>query len=137
MPVFAVLLFLVLCASPARAQSSTDLKIPVRGAVLAATLTLPAGTGPHPGVVLLAGSGPSTRTPSLAFAIILTGGGATPREVEMFMQEVSLERANVDAQGRVQAREMLEAGSAHAQGGAIMPEYPKAVSAFLAAFANR
>lgn len=157
--------------------------------MLAATLTMPAGAGPHPAVVLLSGSGPSTRqslvkfssqlnaegfatlvfdkrgsgqstgswtsasfednvadaaaavavlqqdsridrrrvgvwgvsqagwfipalaarTPSLAFAIVLTGGGATPREVEMFMHEAALERANVDPAGRVRAREMLDA----------------------------
>src|SRR6185369_9290997 len=51
----------------------------------------------------------AARTPSLAFAIVLTGGGATPREVEMFMHEASLERANVDPAGRAQAREMLKA----------------------------
>jgi uncharacterized protein len=189
MPYALFLLLLLLSASPASAQSSSDLKIPVRGAVLAATVTVPAGTGPHPAAVLLAGSGPSTRaslkrfadglnadgyatlvfdkrgsgestgswtsasfedsvadaataiatlqqdpridrrrvgvwgvsqagwfipalaarTPTLAFAIVLTGGGATPREVEMFMHEASLERAGVDAAGRAKAREMLDA----------------------------
>jgi uncharacterized protein len=175
-------------ATPAFAQSASDEKIAVRGAVLAATLTLPAGAGPHPAVLLLSGSGPSTRqslkkfstqlnadgfatlvfdkrgsgestgswtsasfednvadaataiatlqqdsridrnrvgvwgvsqagwfipalavrTPSLAFAIVLTGGGATPREVEMFMHEAALERAGVNAADRARAREMLE-----------------------------
>lgn len=40
--------------------------------------------------------------------IVLTGGGATPRKVKMFMHEASLERANVDAAGKVNAREMLD-----------------------------
>ena len=188
MPLAVVVLILFLCASPTWAQSSSDRKLPVRGAELAATLTLPAGTGPHPAILLLSGSGPSTRqslqkfsdqltaegfatlvfdkrgsgestgswtsasfednvadaataiaalmqdaridrtrvgvwgvsqagwfipalavrTPSLAFAIVLTGGGATPKEVEMYMHEVALDRANVDAAGRAKARDMLE-----------------------------
>jgi pimeloyl-ACP methyl ester carboxylesterase len=189
MPLVVVVVLLLFSATPAWAQSSTDQTIAVRGAVLAATVTLPAGAGPHPAVVLIGGSGPSTRqalrkfstqfntegfatlvfdkrgsgestgswtsasfednvadaaaaiallqqdsridrrrvgvwgvsqagwfvpalavrAPSLAFAIILTGGGATPREVEMFMHEAALERANVGAAGRAKAREMLDA----------------------------
>jgi pimeloyl-ACP methyl ester carboxylesterase len=189
MKLIVLLLCICVCPTLAWAQSSSDQKISVRGAVLAATLTLPAGTGPYPALVLLGGSGPSTRqslkkfsdqlnaegfatlvfdkrgvgestgswtsasfddnvadaaaaiaalqqdshidrrrvgvwgvsqtgwfipaiavrTPSLAFAVVLTGGGATPREVEMFMHEASLERANVDAAGRAKAREMLNA----------------------------
>jgi hypothetical protein len=175
---------------PTAAQSpSSDLRIPVRGAELAATLTVPSGGGPHPAVVLLSGSGPSTRQslrkfsdqinaqgfatlvfdkrgsgastgswtsasfddnvndasaaiaalrkdpridprrvgvwgvsqagwfipalavrrPELAFAIVLTGGGATPREVEMFMHEAALERANVPASDRTKAIALLNA----------------------------
>lgn len=171
------------------ATPAVDLRIPVGGIELAATLTLPSGPGPHPGVVLIGGSGPSTRqglrkfsdqlnaegfatlvydkrgsgastgswttasfddnvadaqaaamalaadarvdprrigvwgvsqagwfipalverTPSLAFAIVLTGGGATPKEVEMFMHEAALERANATPPQRAQARELLRA----------------------------
>ena len=185
----AFILVFALIAPSTSAQISADQKVSVRGAVLAATITVPTGKGPYPGVVLLSGSGPSTRsslkkfsdqlnaegfatlvfdkrgsgestgswtsasfednvadaaaavallqqdpridsrrvgvwgvsqagwfipalaarTPSLAFAIVLTGGGATPREVEMFMHEASLERANVDAAGRAEARDMLSA----------------------------
>ncbi len=189
MPCVLILALVLLSASSASAQSTSEHTIAVRGATLAATMTLPAGDGPHPAVVLLGGSGPSTRqglqkfsgqlnaegyatlvfdkrgsgestgswtsasfednvadaaaaiallqqdvridrrrvgvwgvsqagwfipalaarTPTLAFAIVLTGGGATPREVEMFMHEAALDRINVDAPGRAQARQMLEA----------------------------
>lgn len=49
------------------------------------------------------------RTPGLAFAIVLTGGGSTPREVEMFMHELALDRANVSPENRAQARQLLTA----------------------------
>jgi uncharacterized protein len=49
---------LLLCAS----AMAEELKIPTRDATLAATLTLPAGPGPHPAVVLVHGSGKVTRT---------------------------------------------------------------------------
>lgn len=169
--------------------TSIDISIEADSIELAATLTLPSGAGPHPAVVMLGGSGPSTRedlrkfsdlfttqgfatlvydkrgsgqstgswatasfddnvqdaraaiailendprvdqtrigvwgvsqagwfvpiladrTPSLAFAIVLTGGGSTPREVEMFMYDEQLDRANVTAEQRSQARRLLEA----------------------------
>jgi len=172
-------------AGPAR----TDFRLATGGIELAATLTVPEGPGPHPAVLLLSGSGPSTRqnlekfsdqindvgfatlvfdkrgsgqstgswasasfddsvrdaqaaiawltkdsridhrrigiwgvsqagwfipaivdrTPSLAFAIVLTGGGATPRDVEMFMHEAALDRANVSPEDRSKARQMLNA----------------------------
>jgi uncharacterized protein len=189
-----LLLFVLLgaLAAPTHAFAqftSSDVRVPVRGAVLAATVTVPAGQGLHPGVVLLSGSGPSTRqslkkfadplnalgfatlvfdkrgsgestgswttasfddnvsdgaaaiaalrsdsridpkrvgvwgvsqagwfipalavrTPDLAFAIVLTGGGATPRQVEMFMHEASLERANISEADRLKARTLLSA----------------------------
>jgi alpha-beta hydrolase superfamily lysophospholipase len=154
---------------------------------LAATVTIPPGNGPHPAVVLLSGSGPTTRrelqkfvdlfvaqgfatlvydkrgvgastgswttasfddnvgdaqaavahlaadqridarrlgvwgvsqagwfipalvarTPALRFASVLTGGGATPREVEMFMHETALTRAKVSPDDRQQAVALL------------------------------
>ena len=51
----------------------------------------------------------AARTPELAFAIVLTGGGATPRDVEMFMHEAALERAGASAADREKARTMLSA----------------------------
>jgi len=38
-----------------------EVRIPASGAVLAGTLTVPPGTGPHPGVVYISGSGPTLR----------------------------------------------------------------------------
>jgi len=38
-----------------------EVRIPASGAVLAGTLTLPPGAGPHPGVVYVSGSGPTLR----------------------------------------------------------------------------
>lgn len=176
-------------ATPAAAQTPREITIATGGIELAATLTVPAGDGPHPAILLLSGSGPSTRqalrkfseplnaggfatfvfdkrgvggstgswmsasfednvtdavaaltrlrheagvdprrlgvwgvsqagwfipaitarVPDLAFAIVLTGGGATPREVEMFMHEASLERAGANPRERVRARELLNA----------------------------
>jgi hypothetical protein len=164
-----------------------DLRISTGGIELAGTLTMPTGSGPHPAIVLLHGSGPGTRqglqkfsdqlnaegfatlaydkrgsgqstgswttasfddnvrdaqaaiarlredpridrtrigvwgvsqagwfipalavrTPGLAFAIVLTGGGATPKEVEMFMHEAALDRANVSGENRAQALRLL------------------------------
>ena len=174
-------------ATPAAAQTPREIAIATGGIELAATLTLPNGNGPHPAILLLSGSGPSTRgnlnkfseqliaegfatlaydkrgvgastgswmsasfednvtdavaaltrlreeagvdprrlgvwgvsqagwfipaitarVPDLAFAIVLTGGGATPREVEMFMHEASLEGAGATPSERVRARELL------------------------------
>ncbi|MBX9603082.1 MAG: alpha/beta fold hydrolase [Bryobacteraceae bacterium] len=49
---------LLLCGS----AMAEELKIPTRGATLAATLALPDGPGPHPAVVLVHGSGKVTRS---------------------------------------------------------------------------
>jgi alpha-beta hydrolase superfamily lysophospholipase len=167
--------------------TTVDVRIPTGGIELAATLTLPSGSGPHPAVVLLSGSGPSTRrelqkfvdlfiargfatlvydkrgvgastgswttasfddnvgdaqaavarlaadsridprrigvwgvsqaawfipalvnrTPAIGFALVLTGGGATPREVEMFMHNESLTRAAVSPEDRQKAVALL------------------------------
>lgn len=183
-PVCALLLSGWFQATPA---TTVDVRIPTGGIELAATLTLPPGSGPHPAVVLLSGSGPSTRrelqkfvdlfiargfatlvydkrgvgastgswttasfddnvsdaqaavaklvgdsrvdsrrigvwgvsqagwfipalvarTPALGFASVLTGGGATPREVEMFMHEAALTRAGVSPEDRHKAVALL------------------------------
>lgn len=180
---------LVSLVTQARSTVESHRRISTGGIELAATLTVPAGPGPHPAIVLLSGSGPSTRqnlrkfsdplnvagfatlvydkrgsgessgswttasfddnvndakaavatlmadaridrqlvgvwgvsqagwfipalaahTPDLAFAIVLTGGGATPREVEMFMHEAALDRAGVTSAQRAQARRLLSA----------------------------
>jgi len=168
-------------------KGSQEIRITSSGVELAATLTLPAGDGPHPAAVLLAGSGPSTRgdllrfcehlnsldvatlvydkrgcgqssgswttaslddvvadarsafgvlrghprvdpdrigvwgvsqagwfipvlaerTPELAFAIVLTGGGSTPREVELFMHRAALERIGATDAERAEAEGLL------------------------------
>src|SRR5205823_12083454 len=41
-----------------------EVRIPASGAVLAGTLTLPPGPGPHPAVVYVSGSGPTLREES-------------------------------------------------------------------------
>lgn len=51
----------------------------------------------------------ASRTPSLAFAIVLTGGGATPREVEMFMHRQSLQRLGATADEHAEAEKLLQA----------------------------
>ena len=184
-----IIAFLAWILPQAASTTGADLRIATGGVELAATLTLPAGPGPHPAIVLLAGSGPSTRqslrkfsdhfnsvgfatlvydkrgsgqstgswttasfddnvadaqaaiailmadtridrrrigvwgvsqagwfvpaltvrAPDLAFAIVLTGGGATPRDVEMFMHEASLDAAGVTPAQRDQARRLLTA----------------------------
>jgi dienelactone hydrolase len=49
----------------------------------------------------------STREPELAFAIIVTGGGATPREVEMNSYERALDEEKVSGQDRRDAKALL------------------------------
>lgn len=51
----------------------------------------------------------ANQTPTLAFAIVLTGGGSTPLDVEMFMHEAALERANIKQEDRAKARQLLKA----------------------------
>jgi pimeloyl-ACP methyl ester carboxylesterase len=48
-------------ASPDESPHESEVAIPSAGVRLAATLALPAGTGPHPGALLLPGSGPLDR----------------------------------------------------------------------------
>jgi pimeloyl-ACP methyl ester carboxylesterase len=65
----ALLLILGLTSSVNLSQpAQSDLRIAVDGAELAATLTVPAGDHRHPAVLLLAGSGPSTRQGLRRFA---------------------------------------------------------------------
>jgi len=186
---FLVLAITLLTNQPAAAPPPVDLRLSSGSVELAATLTLPPGEGPHPAVVLMAGSGPSTRpalrkfsdhfasigvatlvydkrgsgqstgswvtaslddnvadaqaafaqlrqhpridprrigvwgvsqagwfipvladrTPGLAFAIVLTGGGSTPREVELFMHRETLDRGNASAEDRADAERLLAA----------------------------
>jgi alpha-beta hydrolase superfamily lysophospholipase len=185
--VIAALVVTPLAVGLPHQASSRDLTIASGDVTLAATLTLPAGSGRHPAAVLLAGSGPSTRqnlrrfsdhlnalgvatlvydkrgsgqstgswttasfddavadaqaavatlqkhprvdaarvgvwgvsqagwfipvlvdrTPSLAFAIVLTGGGSTPREVELFMHRAALDRAGISGAERADAERLL------------------------------
>lgn len=51
----------------------------------------------------------ASRDPSLAFAIVLTGGGSTPRDVEMFMHRGALGRANASAADIAEAEQLLAA----------------------------
>lgn len=55
----------VLSTSPVVSQDQIDVLIPAGDHVLAGTLTVPAGDGPFPAVVLISGSGPSDRDESL------------------------------------------------------------------------
>jgi pimeloyl-ACP methyl ester carboxylesterase len=61
----AAMLAAALLTSPVIAQDQIDVLIPSGDHVLAGTLTVPAGDGPFPGVVLISGSGPSDRDESL------------------------------------------------------------------------
>jgi hypothetical protein len=179
----------VLAAWQAPAVVATDLRIATGGVALAATLTLPGGPGRHPAVILMHGSGPSTRaalrqfaepfhslgvatlvydkrgsgestgswisaslddhvadaqaafavlrrhpridaarigvwgvsqagwfipvlaarTPGLAFAMVLTGGGSTPRDVELFGHRAALDRVKATAAERAEAEALLDA----------------------------
>jgi len=180
-------LALLATLDPSGRQVTEELVLRNESVSLAATLALPAGEGPFPAALLLAGSGPSTRadlsrfaahlgtlgvatlswdkrgcggssgswtraslddavadaragftalradpridpdrigawgvsqagwflpvlaerTPELAFAIVLTGGGSTPREVELFMHRLALERSGVSAAERAEAEALL------------------------------
>ena len=51
----------------------------------------------------------ASREPSLAFAIVLTGGGSTPRDVEMFMHREALRRANASETDFAEAEQLLAA----------------------------
>ena len=184
-----LLLAVSLPASQTAAATHVDLRIKNREVELASTLSIPAGSGRRPGVLLLAGSGPApraglrrfadhlnglgfatlvydkrgsgastgswmtasmadivgdaeaaleilrnhpgvdrsrvgvwgvsqagwfipalaSRSPALAFAVVLTGGGSTPREVEMFMHRASLRRANASAADIAEAERLLAA----------------------------
>lgn len=189
MRILVAICCIALVPALATAQPTDDVNIPVRGATLAATISYPAGPGPHPAVVMLSGSGPSTRDTlrkfaepmrqlgfatlvfdkrgvgestgswtsasfddnvadaaaamdalkrapridgsrvgvwgvsqagwfipalaarraDLAFAIVLTGGGTPPRDVEMFMHEQALDSANIAAPDRAKAIALLNA----------------------------
>jgi pimeloyl-ACP methyl ester carboxylesterase len=61
----ATALVAALLTSPVLSQEQIDVLIGSGDHVLAGTLTIPAGDGPFPGVVLISGSGPSDRDESL------------------------------------------------------------------------
>ena len=61
----ATALVAALLTSSVFAQDQIDVLIPSGDHVLAGTLTVPAGDGPFPAVVLISGSGPSDRDESL------------------------------------------------------------------------
>jgi len=50
----------------------------------------------------------AARSPDLAFAIVVTGGGATPREVEMLSYQNTLDDAQVTGQDRQNAISLLD-----------------------------
>jgi hypothetical protein len=51
----------------------------------------------------------ASRAPWLVFAIVLTGGGSTPRDVEMFMHRAPLGRANASNEDVAEVERLLAA----------------------------
>lgn len=64
----------------------------------------------------------ASRSQDIAFMVLISGGGVTPRESELFSYEQQFERAGLSAAEKAEAREVLDAYFAYLASGEGRPE---------------